>query len=86
MPGPGKKEVRRPAANGRWPIPNETVAADWTRHAKGTILLIEDYGFREVTDKGGRIKKLRLDMFKKNCAVAVNFGVQKKLVIEVPGL
>ena len=67
-------------ASGDKPVPNETVAA-----AKdipfGTKVWIEGVGVRTVNDRGGAIKRGRLDLCMATRDEAIAFGRQKRKVI-----
>lgn len=67
-------------ASGDKPIPNETVAA-----AKdipfGTRVWIEGVGVRTVNDRGGAIKRGRLDLCMATKEEALRFGRQRRKVI-----
>ena len=67
-------------ASGQAPVPNETVAA-----AKdipfGTRVWIEGIGIRTVNDRGGAIKRGRLDLCMETKSEAIAFGRQKRKVI-----
>lgn len=67
-------------ASGQAPVPNETVAA-----AKdlpfGTRLWIEGVGVRTVNDRGGAIKRGRLDLCMATKEEALSFGRQNRKVI-----
>ena len=67
-------------ASGQAPIPDETVAA-----AKdipfGTRVWIEGVGVRTVNDRGGAIKRGRLDLCMETRDEALQFGRQRRKVI-----
>ena len=67
-------------ASGQAPVPNETVAA-----AKdipfGTRVWIEGVGVRTVNDRGGAIKRRRLDLCMATRDEAMAFGRQNRKVI-----
>jgi len=67
-------------ASGQAPVPNETVAA-----AKdipfGTRVWIEGVGVRTVNDRGGAIKRGRLDLCMETRDEALQFGRQRRKVI-----
>ena len=67
-------------ASGQAPVPNETVAA-----AKdipfGTRVWIEGVGVRTVNDRGGAIKRRRLDLCMATRDEAIAFGRQNRKVI-----
>lgn len=67
-------------ASGQAPVPNETVAA-----AKdipfGTRVWIEGVGLRTVNDRGGAIKRRRLDLCMETKDEALQFGRQRRKVI-----
>lgn len=72
------KEFSTPhkGANGKWPIPNRTVAADKSLPF-GTILLISYRGKvfeMEVGDRGGSIVGKRIDIFFPTCSHAKRWG------------
>lgn len=75
------KEFKKPrkGANGKWPVPNETVAAD-PSIPFGTKLLISYRGkiFRMVVgDRGHAITGKRLDLFFEDCEKAKAWGKRK---------
>ena len=67
-------------ASGTWPK-NGTVAADWNVLPRGTIVLIDGKKY-VVEDKGGFIKKNRIDIFMESEKEAVKFG-RKKVKVTV---
>lgn len=85
MPRTGPEPTHRTkAANGRFPVPGVSVAADWAIHGEGSEVLIEGVGFRTVHDKGGAITGRKLDIFVKTCDEARAFGRQMLMVWKVP--
>jgi len=73
MPRDGRERPPRPAANGEWPIPGLTLAADWTLHPPGSVLIVGGRRWR-VTDRGHDIRGRRLDLFYATCAEARIYG------------
>ena len=73
MPRDGRERAPRPAANGEWPIPGLTLAADWTLHPPGSVLIVGGRRWR-VTDRGHDIRGRRLDLFYATCAEARIYG------------
>jgi 3D (Asp-Asp-Asp) domain-containing protein len=67
-------------ASGDKPIPDETVAADKSIPF-GTRVWIEGVGVRTVNDRGGAIKRGRLDLCVATKSEAIAFGRQKRKVI-----
>ena len=67
-------------ASGQAPVPNETVAADKSIPF-GTRVWIEGVGVRTVNDRGGAIKRGRLDLCMETRNEALQFGRQKRKVI-----
>ena len=67
-------------ASGDRPIPGQTVAADKSIPF-GTKVWIEGVGVRTVNDRGGSIKRGRLDLCMATKSEAVAFGRQKRKVI-----
>lgn len=67
-------------ASGDKPIPDETVAADKSIPF-GTRVWIEGVGVRTVNDRGGAIKRGRLDLCMATKSEAIAFGRQKRKVI-----
>ncbi len=81
----GKWAKNRPngivyTASGEVAIEGLTVAADWDVLPKGTVIEIENKGFRVVQDKGGAIKGNRIDIYFESHQEALEFGVQNVLV------
>lgn len=62
------------AADGSWPRPGLTVAADWSVHPQGSDIIVEGLGPRRVTDKGHAIKGRKIDVFVASCREARAFG------------
>lgn len=73
LPRDGRERAPRPAANGEWPIPGLTLAADWTLHPPGSVLIVGGRRWR-VTDRGHDIRGRRLDLFFATCAEARIYG------------
>lgn len=73
--GPEPKHPTR-AADGSWPVPGLTVAADWAIHPPGSLISIEGLGSFVVTDRGRLIKGYRIDLFLKTCRAARAHGRQ----------
>ena len=67
-------------ASGDRPIPGQTVAADKSIPF-GTKVWIEGIGIRTVNDRGGAIKRGRLDLCMETRNEALQFGRQKRKVI-----
>ena len=67
-------------ASGDKPIPDETVAADKSIPF-GTKVWIEGIGLRTVNDRGGAIKRGRLDLCMATRDEAIAFGRQNRKVI-----
>ena len=67
-------------ASGQAPVPNETVAADKSIPF-GTRVWIEGVGVRTVNDRGGAIKRGRLDLCMATRDEAIAFGRQNRKVI-----
>mgnify|MGYP001064786715 CR=1 FL=1 len=67
-------------ASGQAPVPNETVAA-YKNIPFGTRVWIEGVGVRTVNDRGGAIKRGRLDLCMATRDEAIAFGRQTKKVI-----
>ena len=67
-------------ASGDRPIPGQTVAADKSIPF-GTKVWIEGVGVRTVNDRGGAIKRGRLDLCMATRDEAIAFGRQKRKVI-----
>ena len=67
-------------ASGDRPIPGQTVAADKSIPF-GTRVWIEGVGVRTVNDRGGAIKRGRLDLCMETRNEALQFGRQKRKVI-----
>ncbi len=67
-------------ASGDKPIPDETVAADKSIPF-GTRVWIEGIGIRTVNDRGGAIKRGRLDLCMETRDEALQFGRQRRKVI-----
>ena len=67
-------------ASGDRPIPDETVAADKSIPF-GTKVWIEGIGIRTVNDRGGAIKRGRLDLCMETRDEALQFGRQRRKVI-----
>lgn len=67
-------------ASGDKPIPGQTVAADKSLPF-GTKVWIEGVGVRTVNDRGGAIKRGRLDLCMATRDEAIAFGRQKRKVI-----
>lgn len=67
-------------ASGDKPIPDETVAADKSIPF-GTKVWIEGVGVRTVNDRGGAIKRGRLDLCMATKEEALQFGRQRRKVI-----
>jgi 3D (Asp-Asp-Asp) domain-containing protein len=67
-------------ASGDKPIPGQTVAADKSIPF-GTKVWIEGVGVRTVNDRGGAIKRGRLDLCMATKSEAIHFGRQKRKVI-----
>lgn len=76
MRGDGEPDLPRPGANGEWPIPNYTIAAD-PSIPFGTEVLIS-HGNRVyemvVGDRGRAIIGNRIDVFLESCEAAIRFG------------
>ena len=64
-------------STGVYPKAGRTVAVDPKIIPYGTILYIENYGFRIAEDCGGLIKQKRLDMFVNSHNEAVKLGRKK---------
>ena len=77
MPRSGKESNHKHrGANGQWPIPNLTIAAD-PSIPFGTVMELSYDGIitkREVGDRGEAIKGNRIDLFVETCAKARQFG------------
>ncbi len=73
-------------ASGSEVMEGMTIAADWRIIPPGTLLYIEDVGYRVVQDKGGDIKGYRLDLFMNDLQEALEWGVQSKAVWIVEGV
>ena len=73
LPRDGRERAPRPAANGEWPVPGLTLAADWTLHPPGSVLIVGGRRWR-VTDRGYDIRGRRLDLFLGTCAEARIYG------------
>ena len=84
LPRSGREPHAQRAANGRWPIADQTVAADALLHPFGSEVLIEGLGFRTVGDRGSAIKGRRLDLFVDSCREARAFGRRFLRVFPVP--
>ena len=67
-------------ASGDRPIPGQTVAADKSIPF-GTKVWIEGVGVRTVNDRGGAIRRGRLDLCMATKAEAITFGRQRRKVI-----
>ena len=67
-------------ASGQVPVPNETVAAS-KDIPFGTMVWIEGIGIRTVNDRGGAIKRGRLDLCMATRDEAIAFGRQNRKVI-----
>ncbi len=67
-------------ASGDRPIPGQTVAADKSIPF-GTRVWIEGVGVRTVNDRGGAIKRGRLDLCMETRDEALQFGRQRRKVI-----
>jgi 3D (Asp-Asp-Asp) domain-containing protein len=67
-------------ASGDKPIPGQTVAADKSIPF-GTRVWIEGVGVRTVNDRGGAIKRGRLDLCMETRDEALQFGRQRRKVI-----
>ena len=67
-------------ASGDKPVPNKTVAADKSIPF-GTRVWIEGVGVRTVNDRGGAIKRGRLDLCMATRDEAIAFGRQNRKVI-----
>lgn len=67
-------------ASGDKPIPGQTVAADKSIPF-GTKVWIEGVGVRTVNDRGGAIKRGRLDLCMETRDEALQFGRQRRKVI-----
>lgn len=78
----GPEGKPRKAADGRWPVPNWTVAAA-PHYAFGTVLELSHGGIvtrRIVGDRGRAIKGRRLDLFMADCGRAKAWGRRQVLV------
>ncbi len=60
-----------------------TVASDWDKLPKGTVIYIDGIGERVVEDKGGMIKGNKLDLFFEDFDTCFKFGVQELEVWKV---
>ena len=77
MPKSGIESKKKfKGANGKWPIPNLTIAAD-PKYPFGTVLKIS---YRTITtkrivgDRGRAIKGNKIDLFMENCRAAKQWG------------
>lgn len=62
-----------------------TIAADWDILPEGTIVEIQDIGYRMVQDTGSAIKGHRIDIYFEEHEKALEFGVRKVQVRKVLG-
>lgn len=60
-----------------------TIAADWSKLPKGTVVWIEGVGERTVQDKGGAIKGNRIDVFFEDLDEAKEFGRKKNVKVKI---
>jgi 3D (Asp-Asp-Asp) domain-containing protein len=85
MPRSGIEGPPQKAADGRWPVPHWTVAAD-PSHPFGTVLELSYQGIltsRVVGDRGRAIKGRKLDLFMDSCENARRWGRRVVMVREV---
>jgi 3D (Asp-Asp-Asp) domain-containing protein len=77
MPRSGRESKHKfKGANGHWPIPNLTIAADPSLPF-GTVMEFSYNGIvtkRVVGDRGRSIKGKRIDLFVENCSMAKRWG------------
>lgn len=57
-----------------------TAAADWSVLPKGSLVYIENLGFREIQDIGGGVNGNHIDVLVKGHQEAINFGTSYKNV------
>ena len=72
-------------ASGARPREGVTIAADWDILPEGTIVEIQDIGYRMVQDTGSAIKGHRIDIYFEEHEKALEFGVRKVQVRKVLG-
>ncbi|NOZ67976.1 MAG: hypothetical protein GXP46_01705 [Deferribacteres bacterium] len=56
-------------------------AADWDLIPVGTLVWIDDYGWCEIQDRGGKVKGRHIDLFFDDVLDAKNWGVRKTDIV-----
>jgi 3D (Asp-Asp-Asp) domain-containing protein len=70
-------------ASGKKTVEGITIAADWNKLPKGTVVWIDGIGERVVQDIGGAIKRNKIDVYFESEEDALEYGRHKNVKVKV---